>query len=334
MLTTKRLWIDRDQKMRDKWIELLTLNQLNPDNLIDYTVGIFDGERLVGTGSTHQNIIKLVAICGDYQDQNLLTQLMTHLSNVLWDNGETNIFLYTKPDSAKFFHSLGFQSIADTSAVTLMERGTPNFEDYEKMLQQVQTDTTNNGAIVMNANPFTKGHLYLIETALKQCDHLYVFVLSDDSSTFSFEDRFHLVKQGTAHLERVTILPSGSYQVSQATFPSYFLKNQAEEEVGKHQAALDATLFSERIAPKLNIHARFVGEEPFSRVTEIYNEAMSEIFSDRIQLHIIPRKQIEGEVISATRVREAYTKNNFSDIKRMVPSPTYNFLVEQAKNKE
>lgn len=332
MLTTKKLWVQRDPKMKEKWIELLTLNDLYPEELVDYTVGIFDGDRLVGTGSTYQNIIKLVAICGDYQDQNLLTQLITHLSNYLWDKGKTRVFLYTKPDSAKYFRSIGFKAIAETEAVCLMERGTPSFEDYADDLRQVKVDSPQNGAIVMNANPFTKGHLYLVETALEQCDHLYIFVLSDDSSKFSFEDRFRLVKLGTEHLNNVTVIPSGQYQVSQATFPSYFLKDQAEEEVAKHQAALDAKLFSEAIAPLLDIHIRFVGEEPLSRVTEIYNEAMEEVFEDRIQLVIIPRKQLEGEVISATRVRAAYQEGDFALIRQIVPPTAYDFLVQKANN--
>ncbi len=332
MLTTKKLWVQRDPKMKEKWIELLALNDLYPEELVDYTVGIFDGDRLVGTGSTYQNIIKLVAICGDYQDQNLLTQLITHLSDVLWNQGKTRVFLYTKPDSAKYFQSIGFKAIVETASVCLMERGSPSFEEYAKNLRQVKVESAQNGAIVMNANPFTKGHLYLVETALEQCEHLYIFVLSDDSSEFSFEDRFRLVKLGTEHLSNVTVIPSGQYQVSQATFPSYFLKDQAEEEVAKHQAALDAKLFSEAIAPLLDIHIRFVGEEPLSRVTEIYNEAMEEVFEDRIQLVIIPRKQLEGEVISATRVRAAYQEGDFALIQQIVPPTTYDFLVQKANN--
>ena len=332
MLTTKKLWVQRDPITKEKWVDLLARNDLYPEKLIDYTVGIFDGERLVGTGSTYQNIIKLVAICGDYQDQNLLTQLITHLSDYLWNQGVTRVFLYTKPDSAKYFRSIGFKPIAETKAVCLMERGTPSFEDYADDLRQVKVDSPQNGAIVMNANPFTKGHLYLVETALEQCEHLYIFVLSDDSSEFSLEDRFRLVKLGTEHLNNVTVIPSGQYQVSQATFPSYFLKDQAEEEVAKHQATLDAKLFSEAIAPLLDIHIRFVGEEPLSRVTEIYNDAMEEVFKDKIQLVIIPRKQVEGEVISATKVRSAYQEGDFALIQQIVPPTTYEFLVQKANN--
>lgn len=327
MFPVKRLWIDRDKNIRKKWKNLLQANDLYPDDMVDYSIGIYDGSRLIGTASTYQNIIKFVAICGDYQEHNLLTQLITTLTNHLWDKGETQVFLYTKPDNAKYFSSLGFKMIVESDSVSLMERGTPTFEEYAQKLEKVKVDTKNNGGIVMNANPFTKGHLYLIETALKECEHLFVFVLSDDSSEFSFDDRFKLVKEGTAHLDNVTVIPSGPYQVSQATFPSYFLKERAEEEVAVHQAELDALLFKNRIASILDITIRFVGEEPLSRVTEIYNEAMAKTFGDDINLEIIPRKETDGEVISATRVRKAFKEKDFEVIERITPPTTYDFLV-------
>jgi len=331
MLSTKRLWLKRDKQMRERWNDFLADNNLQPET-VDYTIGVFDGEQLVGTGSVFQNIIKLVAVCGDYQEQNILTQLMTKLTDHLWEDGITHYFLYTKPENTKYFSALGFKQIVETDAVVFMERGTPDFNDYKQKLQTVKTETESAGAIVMNANPFTNGHLYLIETALETCEHLYVFVLSDDSSEFSFEERLHLVKEGVAHLPEVTVIPSRDYQVSQATFPAYFLKDQAKEAVASYQAELDATLFKNKIAPLLNIKTRFVGEEPFSKVTEIYNEAMAEAFGDDLELVIVPRLKTENEVISATRVRKAIDEEDLKLLNRFVPETTYQFLEERLNN--
>lgn len=328
MLTTKRLWLDRDQPMRERWLKFLKQNNLQPEE-VDYTIGIFDDGRLIGTGSIYQNIIKLIAVCGDYQEQNLLTSLVTELADYLWTNDITHYFLYTKPENMKYFTSLGFKRIIETDTVAFMERGTPDLEDYLSKLTEVKAEAKEAGAIVMNANPFTKGHLYLVETALKQCDHLYVFVLSDESSLFSFEERFRLVKEGVDHLSGVTVVPSREYQVSQATFPAYFLKDQAAEEVAKSQAELDATLFKEKIAPVLDIHIRFMGEEPLSKVTEIYNEAMAATFGEDMELVVVPRLQSEGEVISATRVRQAIEDKNISLIEHFVPETTYRYLTER-----
>ncbi len=328
MLTTKRLWLDRDQPMRERWLKFLKQNNLQPEE-VDYTIGIFDDGRLIGTGSIYQNIIKLIAVCGDYQEQNLLTSLVTELADYLWTNDITHYFLYTKPENMKYFTSLGFKRIIETDTVAFMERGTPDLEDYLSKLTEVKAEAKEAGAIVMNANPFTKGHLYLVETALKQCDHLYVFVLSDESSLFSFEERFRLVKEGVDHLSGVTVVPSREYQVSQATFPAYFLKDQAAEEVAKSQAELDATLFKEKIAPVLDIRIRFMGEEPLSKVTEIYNEAMAATFGKDMELVVVPRLQSEGEVISATRVRQAIEDKNIALIKHFVPETTYRYLTER-----
>src|SRR5699024_3204763 len=178
--------------------------------------------------------------------------------------------------------------------------GHPNFEDYLSMLSNHKKEG-NNGAVVMNANPITNGHLHLIEETAKQSDYVYVFVLSEDRSEFNDEERMMLVKRATADMSNVIVLPTNDYMVSSATFPSYFLRDRAQERVARIQATVDATLFKERVAPILNINHRFVGKEPYSRVTEIYSESMSEVFQDDLELEIIPRLDIEGEVIRATK---------------------------------
>ena len=116
--------------------------------------------------------------------------------------------------------------------------------------------------------------------------------------------------------------------MSSATFPSYFLKDQAVESIARVQATLDATLFKERIAPALQIKTRFVGEEPLSPVTEVYNESMREIFSDTLALTVVPRIELDGQVISATRVRKALKEDDFQTIKKLVPPTTYNYLAK------
>ena len=76
----------------------------------------------------------------------------------------------------------------------------------------------------MNCNPFTKGHLYLIEKASAESDHLFILIVEEDKSVFPFEKRMELVKRGTEHLDNIDVIPGGSYTISSATFPSYFAK--------------------------------------------------------------------------------------------------------------
>src|SRR5699024_7442081 len=114
-----------------------------------------------------------------------------------------------------------------------------------------------------------------------------------------------------------------------ATFPSYFLKENAQETVAIHQAELDATLFKKCIAPILNISIRFMGEEPHSQVTNIYNNAMTKVFGREMKLIITPRLRSNNEIISATCVRKAFKTGNVSLMKRFTPPTTYQFLLEK-----
>jgi [citrate (pro-3S)-lyase] ligase len=203
--------------------------------------------------------------------------------------------------------------------------GKPNFSDYLRFLLEKKKIGEGSG-IVMNANPFTKGHQYLVETAAQHSQQVYVFVLSEDHSTFSTADRLAMVRQGVAHLGNVTVIPTDQYMVSSATFPAYFLKDKAELDIAKVQATLDARLFMERIAPLLEIRTRFVGDEPFSKVTEVYNQAMQEVFDDRLHLVILPRLTIDGEAISATKVRQAIKEKNEDVLLKFLPKTTYDFI--------
>ena len=53
-------------------------NDLNTDDLTDYTVGLYVNNKLVGTGSLYKNIIKLVAI-KSLSKENLLSLIITKL---------------------------------------------------------------------------------------------------------------------------------------------------------------------------------------------------------------------------------------------------------------
>ena len=181
----------------------------------------------------------------------------------------------------------------------------------------------------MNANPFTLGHQYLVETAASQSSHLYVFVVSEDRSFFNTNDRMEMVKRGVSHLPNVTVLPTRDYMVSSATFPSYFLKEKADLEVAKVQATLDATLFLENIVPTLQLTKRFVGQEPLSPVTSVYNDALRAAFGSDLELVIIDRLSAGDEVVSATRVRAAIQDKNVDELKQLVPATTYHYLEEK-----
>lgn len=195
-------------------------------------------------------------------------------------------------------------------------------------LEEIAKDKPDNcGAIVMNCNPFTKGHRYLIEIALKQVDYLYIFVLEEDKSYFDFDTRYKLVKNGVADLENVTVLKSGKFIISSLTFPEYFNKDVDPNIVV--DCTNDLQIFCEQIAPALKIKKRFVGTEPYCAITKQYNKQMSEILPDYgIEYIEIERIKHDDMAISASRVRRLLNEKRYDELKDIVPSTTYDYLLK------
>lgn len=193
------------------------------------------------------------------------------------------------------------------------------------------------GAIVMNCNPMTKGHWYLIEQASRQVDWLYIFIVQEDRSEVSFEQRFEIVKRQVAknrgRVEHISVVPSGEFVLSYKTMPIYFEKEEKKD--AKLDATADLQIFGEYIAPQLGITTRFVGEEPIDLVTRQYNEYMKQILPYYgINVTEIPRMQIEGEIVSASKVREYMRLGDWDKVKAFVPEETYNVLIrESCENK-
>lgn len=180
----------------------------------------------------------------------------------------------------------------------------------------------------MNCNPFTNGHRYLIEEAAGQVDALLVFVVQEDGSEFSFKDRIDLVRKGTADLENVFVFASGRYMISSQTFPGYFNKKELQDVIV--DSSKDVYTFVRFIAPALNIKKRFVGEEPFDKVTDSYNQQMKIILPEYgVELVEIKRKQCDGNAISASHVRELLENRNFGEIQKLVPESTLRYLMDR-----
>lgn len=181
------------------------------------------------------------------------------------------------------------------------------------------------GAIVMNCNPFTKGHRYLIEQAAKMVDFLIIFVVEEDKSFFSFWERLAMVKNGVLDLGNVMVVPSGSFILSQTSFPEYFIKETSDDIV--EHTEQDIRTFAEKIAPQLGINYRFVGEEPNDNVTNQYNLAMKKILPQyNIELVEIPRKEVNGKYISASLVRRYMEESNREKLVELLPETTRELL--------
>ncbi len=256
----------------------------------------------------------------------VLNMLMSHLMSEVFDKGYVSCFIYTKEEAARSFMHLGFCEIARVSGeLVFLELSAKGFLSYIEDLKKTRKEGDKVASIVMNANPFTNGHLYLIETAAKENDILHIFILSEELSDFPSRIRFELVKKGTAHLHNIILHVTDDYMVSAKTFPSYFLKERSD--VTYIQASLDAIIFKSHIASSLGISRRYVGEEPLSQSTAIYNKALKDVFNEEIKLIVIPRKELNDEVISASRVRKLFKENHMERIKELVPKSTFEFLL-------
>ena len=289
----------------------------------EQTVLIWDEGALIATGSRTGNLLKYIAVSESRQGEGLTATVLTQLRQEAFRQGHKHLFLYTKPQNAAMFTSLFFYPIAMTDKVLLMEDKQNGIQDFLASLPAEGCDGTV-GAAVMNCNPFTKGHRYLIETAAKECDRLYVFVLSEDASRFSAADRMEMVKLGTADLPNVTVLPTGPYLISAATFPTYFLKDR--ESATEVQCRLDIEIFSKYFAPKFGITRRYVGTEPVSPMTRQYNEALKKYLPASIELRELPRFEVHGYPVTASAVRTALDIQDYGALRALLPETTLQYL--------
>ena len=309
---------------RNKWENLLSKAGLACDEQLDSTVLVWEGEELIATGSRWGNILKCIAVDDAHRGEDLTATVLTTLRQDAFTEGHSHLFLYTKPGNEFMFSSLFFYPIAKTGDVLLMENRQNGIGNFLNTLSAAEGKTV--GAAVMNCNPFTKGHRYLIETAAKECDRVYVFVLSEDRSEFSAKDRMEMVKRGVADLSNVTVLPTGPYLISSATFPTYFLKER--EKATQIQCLLDIEIFTKYYVPKFGIQKRYVGTEPLSPMTAQYNEALAATLPQKgVLLRQIPRLEQAGTPISASAVRA-----NLHDPEKLaqwLPETTINYLTHK-----
>jgi [citrate (pro-3S)-lyase] ligase len=312
---------------KEKVTKLLASLHIRYDEPADYTAIIEKESEIIATGSLKGNVIKYVAVDSKHRQEGLTNKIVHHLMQVAAGNGETHLFVYTKPENELIFGDLGFTTIVCIqNEVVLMENKPLGIQNYVRQLKKAALDKEKIAAIVVNCNPFTLGHLYLIETAAKENDWLHIFVLHENRSFFPTQVRIRLVKEGLQHLTNVSVHDSGDYIISAATFPSYFLKEK--QDATRIHARLDISIFGQFIAPALGISRRYVGEEPYCQVTNTYNGIMKELLT-KFGVEVIEIKRIAacGKAISASYVRECMKNDNYETVKNIVPATTYNFLI-------
>ena len=254
-----------------------------------YAIQEDSGEIVAGVGIAG-DVLKCAAVSASARSEGLLAPLV---SRIVASRPGVCLKVFTKPSYQAVFESLGFHLIASAPLAVLMENGR-GLEEYCAYLRSVAVPGRT-GVVVMNANPFTLGHQYLLAQASKQVDHLYVIPVREDVSAFPYAERraMILASAGPAaeqnyfscggsknqfssaiampsRADAITVLEGSAYVISAATFPTYFLKDLSA--AAETQMQLDLDLYKRWIAPALGVSVRFVGSEPEDPLTARYNE--------------------------------------------------------------
>ena len=276
-----------------------------------------DGSILAG-GGLQRDILKCLAVSAKARSLGLSVPLISRLISVASERGYTNVKVFTKPENRSVFDSLGFRLLAEAPKAILMENGHA-LEDYCNYLRGHRAP----GVIVMNANPFTLGHQYLTEQASKGGD-LAIIPVKEDASRFAYTERLAMIRAGAGDV--ADVVEGSDYQISAATFPTYFLKDLSD--AAETQMRLDIDLFGRHIAPALGAKVRFVGTEPSDPLTARYNALMKELLpAYGIDVVEIPRLTDDRGPVTATRVRALLDAGQFKASSALTPESTWPYLL-------
>ncbi len=322
---------DFTNKRRVKRVESF-LNSIGLDfpSSIENFVIAKDGDELIACGGLDGKVLKGIAVAPHRRGEGLILSVMTRLINIAYSKNIKDLFIFSTPNNIELFEGCGFKLIENCDNEIILMENSDNLAVYKEKLSLKRREGNTIGSIVMNANPFTLGHQYLVEEAAKRSDWLHLFVVKEDLSQFKFKDRIALIKEGVSHIENVTVHEGSDYIISNATFPTYFIKDKGK--INELHAKLDLSVFRNHLAPVLGISHRFVGTEPYCVVTNNYNKNMKKILenpdgkSNPIEVVEIERIEQGGKAISASRVRELLRVGNFNELEKIVPISTLKFL--------
>jgi [citrate (pro-3S)-lyase] ligase len=322
MSTAAKLALERDLEDARRLIES---QDLSFEQGCDDLVGVLEDGRLVAAGARAGFVFKMIAILPAHQGGEILGALLTELFRLGRAAGHEVFWIFTRPESVTSFLPFHFRLLATGGRAALLESG-GGFERWVAGHAALVRPGRNGGCVV-NGNPFTLGHVQLVEQASRRVDTLYVFLVREDRSAFPYAARRRLAERALAHLPNVTVLDTSRYAVSAGTFPSYFLKRL--DQVALEQMRMDVHLFGQRIAPAFHVRTRFVGSEPSDPATAAYNEVMKQVLpAYRVGLVEFPRAEgPDGSgFISASKVRAALARGDLDALRPWVPEGTLEYL--------
>lgn len=323
---------------RSRVERFLAENGLRPEALDTYySINGPDGEILAGAG-IKGDVIKCVAVADGCRSAGYTVPLLSRLVSDASSRGLTGLKVFTKPEYETVFASLGFHTLAKAPKAVLMENGR-GLQDYCTQLAGLRRQGSA-GVVIMNANPFTLGHEYLLKEAAARVDTLFVIPVKEDVSRFPYAERMEMIRAcaetpgqtgddvmpGSDRASAIVVVDGSDYQISATTFPTYFLKDLSD--ASETQMRLDIDLFCRHIAPALGAGVRFVGSEPSDPLTARYNALMQELLpAADLMVVEIPRLQDAVGPVSASRVRASLDAGSLSEASALTPPSSHPYLL-------
>lgn len=316
--------------------DFLASEQLRYEQNIDRTLYVESDDRIVGTVSSAKHIIKCLAVDDEFRGENLAVLLVSEIIKRMHDDGIYHYQVFTKPQYGVVFESLGFRTLVATSEFIALEGGDGSIDNVIKKLQvqikfNLGVDVTAGadiGCVVINGNPFSNGHLQLVQYVSANHDFVLVFVVEEEASYFTFKERYAMAYLALKQYRNVLVVPSTKYIVSKDTFPGYFLKSV--DETTESFARYDALLFRNYFMPGLSIKCRYVGTEQ-SDYMRLYNETLKQVLSYRLK--IVPRFEENGQPISASHIRKLIAEGKHQELLELIPETNHAVLLAMLQSK-
>lgn len=285
---------------------------------------LIEGGKWLGVSGRDGELLLGFAFDDSIRGEGALDDMLSFWIKDTFDKYDT-LFIFTKREYSVQFQNGGFKELAHTEKSAFLIRSQ---KTISQMLGSPIKREGEIGCAVMHANPTTLGHLSLIKRAKKECDYLYVFLLSNDS-LLPYEIRRQMLTKSLdmENIEKVEVVKGGSLIISRATFPSYFLKEK--KLIDREHAIIDALVFKNYVVDEFGIVKRFLGSEPLDKSTAIYNKVIEKVLNPEVEVKIFERLEHDGRAISATRVRKSFLEKDYKAVKSLVPSGTYQVLIQR-----
>jgi cytidyltransferase-like protein len=323
-----------------------------------YAIENQDGAIVAGAGIAG-NVLKCLAVAPEVRSEGLLVPLV---SRILSEHAGLSFKVFTKPEYQAVFESLGFRLLASAPLAVLMEKG-HGLDDYCAYLRSFRRNGRV-GVVVMNANPFTLGHQYLLQQAAAQVDHLFVIPVKEDVSMFSYEERRAMICAGSVGPAAEGIYFSQGFAKNQIPSaianPSHdsnhvdegpsaiATPSRREESTGITvlegsdyviSAATFPTYFLKDLSTAaetqmqldVDLYDKWIAPALGAEVRFVGTEPTDALTNRYNQLitnpTLVERLSIHGEVVSASRVRRALEGGCFQEAASLCPASTRPYLL-------